>query len=220
MLVFGGVAITPGRRLFDHTQAVEMASLIGSGASALWWGYPLFCSGANLAFRKAAFEAVEGYAGNFGVASGDDEFLMRKIIAKYPGSLAFAATPDNVVGTQPAPSLKSFIQQRMRWAGKWKYNNSLYAKAVAVYIFLVQVTLAAALVFVFSGDRSLHRVSAAILAGRFIAEFLFLYPVTRFLGIRWNWLGYIVLQVVYPWYVIMTALFSAVLKGSWKGRKL
>ncbi len=36
------------------------------------------CNGANLAFRKDVFNEVSGYKGNIQIASGDDEFLMRK----------------------------------------------------------------------------------------------------------------------------------------------
>ena len=220
MMAFGGVAILQEGRLFDNMQAIEMASLMGSGASALQWGFPLFCSGANLAFRKMVFNAVDGYADNFGIASGDDEFLMRKVVAKYPGTLVFTTAPGSVVRTKAALSVMDFVQQRMRWAGKWKHNDSGYAKGVAIYIFLVQVTLAGAWVVVLAGDGFLQNMSAVILATRFVAEALFLYPVTRFLGSRWSWLAYAALQLIYPWYVVATALFSIVLKGSWKGRGL
>src|SRR5688572_12389412 len=87
MMVFGGVSIQ-SHSFFSTLQALEFSSLIGSGV-ALWaQGKPVMCNGANLAFRKEVFQQVGGYAGNEHIASGDDEFLMRKILQRYPRGIS------------------------------------------------------------------------------------------------------------------------------------
>lgn len=106
MMAFGGVAIGQDGNFFTDMQAIEFSSLIGSGAAACAWGYPVFCNGANLAFRKNVFEEVKGYDGNADIASGDDEFLMRKVMARYPQGLIFMGDAGAVVRTQPAASIQ------------------------------------------------------------------------------------------------------------------
>ena len=68
---------------------LEFAGLVGVGAACLARQQPTMCNGANLAYRRAAFEAVGGYADNAHLASGDDEFLLHKIHAAFPGTAAF-----------------------------------------------------------------------------------------------------------------------------------
>ena len=79
---FGAVRIQSDQTIFSRLQALEFSSLIGSGASTAAFGFPTMCNGANLAFTKEAFLQTNGYTGNEQIASGDDEFLMRKIEAK------------------------------------------------------------------------------------------------------------------------------------------
>ncbi|MBC8343602.1 MAG: glycosyltransferase, partial [Bacteroidetes bacterium] len=73
------------RTFFEKMQSLEFMSLIGIGAATISHGKPTMCNGANMAFRRDVFLEVNGYAGNEHIASGDDEFLMHKMAAKYPG---------------------------------------------------------------------------------------------------------------------------------------
>ena len=219
-MAFGGVAINQGGNFFADVQAIEFSSLIGSGAAAWAWGYPIMCNGANLAFRKKVFEEVNGYADNISVASGDDEFLLRKVLAVYPKGLSFLSDANTVVRTQPSGSVKDLLRQRIRWAGKWRHNTSPYAKLLAVYIFLIQVIFLVAMVLLFSRDGQVRSVAIGILIVRFVMEAFFLHRVCSFLNVRWRWTAYIVLQVIYPLYVVGTGLFSNFIPVTWKNRKI
>jgi biofilm PGA synthesis N-glycosyltransferase PgaC len=219
-LAFGGVALLQDDRFFSAIQAIEFSSLIGSGAATWALGYPTMCNGANLAFRKKVFEEVNGYAGNVNIASGDDEFLLRKVIARYPLGVSFMSEAGAIVRTQPAGSLKDLFRQRIRWAGKWRHNTSLHAKLLALYIFLVQVMLIVTMALLFSCKEPVGIVAGSIVMTRFVVEALFLYPVCRFLKVRWRWPAYIVLQVLYPLYVIITGWFSNFITVTWKNRNV
>lgn len=218
IMAFGGVAIGQGGGLFTDMQAIEFSSLIGSGAAAWAWGYPIFCNGANLAFRKLAFEEVKGYDGNTRIASGDDEFLMRKVVARYSEGLIFMGDASAVVRTQPAASVRDLFRQRIRWAGKWKHNTSLHTKLLAVYIYLVQIVFIITMALLFFGDSDIRIVAGSLLIIRFTAEASFLRRVCRFLNVQWRWLAFSGLQVVYPLYVVVVGLFSNFITVRWKGR--
>lgn len=213
-MAIGLVAITGGS-FFARWQAVEFASVIGTGVATLGLGVPTMCNGANLSFRKEAFEAINGYEGNDAIASGDDEFLMRKIVARFPRPLAIINNQDSVVTTQAQSSLTDFIHQRLRWAGKWKHNSSFFSRALAVYIFLIQVSFIS-LWFYWTN----LFVTGIFISIKVLADLFFLLPVFRFLKIRFRITTFVALQFLYPFYVVIIALFSQWKSSRWKGRSI
>lgn len=215
MLVFGGVRMEGDGSFFSTLQAMEFASLIGSGASTASLGFPTMCNGANLAFRKMAFAEVNGYHGNMEIPSGDDEFLMRKIRARYPNSIRFIWSNDAIVTTQVAQSVTSFLHQRIRWASKWKHNSSLYTSALAVVVLLFQVAFVVNWGYLFTSS---ILTAGFLMTLKMIPEAAFMLQVCRFLNIRWKWTAYFVLQIAYPLYVIGIGIGSFVRPFEWKHR--
>lgn len=218
-MVFGGVRMQQ-QNFFHDLQAIEFSSLIGSGAATAAMGYPTLCNGANIAYRKAVFEEVNGYTGNTHVPSGDDEFLMRKIQAIYPNSIYFMNDAASVVTTKPNETAGAFVRQRLRWAGKWRYNSSVYTMLLAIYIFSVQVNTVMCWGLLFYSDERLQVAALSFLGVKALLEFLFLRHVCRSLGCRWNGLAFMTLQVIYPLYVMGIGLFAHFIPQQWKGRPL
>jgi len=216
-LVIGLVKIRQRKSLFSKLQALEFSSLMGSGMAMYALGFPVMCNGASLAFRKKSFEAVNGYEGNLHIPSGDDEFLMRKLGKRFPGSIKSIEWPSIVVATQPQSSLKSFIYQRLRWAGKWRANDSLSAKALALFILIFQITTIIAMGIFFSGENVF--VAGLLLAVKVFLEGYFLFMVSRTLGQGFYIPSFILLQFVYPCYVIVIGILSQLLDYEWKGRR-
>ncbi len=217
-MVFGGVRLREGS-FFSRLQAIEFSSLIGSGASTLGLGFFSMCNGANLAFRKNAFEGVNGYQGNLEVPSGDDEFLARKIANACPESIRFLKTKEAVVITKPAHSLKAFFNQRLRWAGKWKYNSSWSTKLLAIQILMVQMVFIG-LILMASIQNDPLWLFVLLIGVKILLETMVIYPVARFLGAKWSWFAFFVLQLIYPFYVIAIGIMSQGMTYSWKGRSL
>ena len=217
-MVFGGVAI-PARDYFSALQSLEFVSLIGSGAGTMAWGVPTMCNGANLAFRKDAFEAVGGYEGNLHIPSGDDEFLLRKIAQHYPGGIAFSGDERTVVTTASSPTLRDFIHQRIRWAGKWRHHQSFVSKVLALFVAAFQ-----ALVFLLPILVVLQRIDAGVTVGLWVGkaalEYFFLRSVSHILRLSWNWPAFLSLQLLYPLYILSIGVFSNFHAFEWKGRKL
>lgn len=218
-MVLGPVAIEPGRTLFGQMQSIEFASLVGSGAASLGLGLPSMCNGANLAFDRDAFIAVDGYRGTEHLASGDDEFLMHKIAHHYPGKVSFLFDPEAVVTTTPLPDWRSFARQRLRWASKWPYYQSVAPKLLAAFVFIANVCfLAAATAALFQRLDPYIFLTLAFL--KFFVEFVFLKKIVKFCGKAFNTRAYILLEFFYPIYVSFFAICSKRGKYIWKGRKL
>ena len=215
MMAFGGVRMEGDSAFAGSLQEMEFSSLIGSGASTAALGFPTMCNGANLAFRKKVFSEVKGYDDNLGIPSGDDEFLMHKVNKAHPGSIRFINKPSAVVRTEAQPGLRAFLNQRIRWASKWRYNSSAFAKTLAVLVLVLQISFIANWVLLFSPD---VLPALFLMAVKMILEAAFLLQVCRFLETRWNWLAFLALQVLYPVYVVAVAAASFTMPFQWKNR--
>lgn len=213
-LLIGGVAIQ-GKSFFAKFQAIEFSSLIGSGSALLQLGFPTMANGANLAFRKSAFAQVQGYEGNMHIASGDDEFLMRKIHKQFPEGIAFNHDEHSVVATNPLPNMHAFLQQRIRWASKWKHNSNMFTRWVAVLVFLFQVGVIALFVSIIICPNPSLQI---VLFSKIALDGIFLWRVSIFLKSKFSLLPFLVLEFIYPVYVIATAVLSQLTRYTWKGR--
>jgi poly-beta-1,6-N-acetyl-D-glucosamine synthase len=218
MMGVGPVKIVPTNSFFSQLQGMEFASLIGSGAATLSYGVPTMCNGANLSFRRKAFHEVNGYEGNFGIASGDDEFLMRKFKKEFSNGIHFIPDSDATVVTQPLHELSDFIHQRVRWAGKWRYNDSWQTKGLAAFIFIFQLSFIMLPFFMLFGLIP-KNIGWILISTKVLLEFLFLYQVGIFLRLPWRWTSFFVLQFIYPVYVGWIGLVAHRKSFEWKGRR-
>lgn len=218
-LISGPVTFTTGQTITDALQTVEFSSLIGTGACTLALGYPTMCNGANLCYEKKVFTEVGGFAGVDHLASGDDEFLLHKIAARYPYDVRFLKRAEAIVRTQPHRSWQAFYNQRKRWASKWRAYESLLPSLLAVFVFLSNAAPIVALVGWLLG--SVDTTTALVSMGlKLVPELLFLRQVLLFLQKKSAVLAIPLTQLLYPVYVLFFGL-SAQRKGyTWKGRKL
>jgi poly-beta-1,6-N-acetyl-D-glucosamine synthase len=200
---------------FSTLQSIEFSSLIGSTAAMTAFQRPIMCNGANLAYRKSVFDEVNAYGDNLHIASGDDEFLMRKVYERYPPDIKFMADPRSVVTTTAQGTLHDLFQQRIRWAAKWRFNTAPGVKLLAIFIIAVQCTACFSLVSVALNDEPLYLI---LLLMKALLESVLLIQVSRFLKMRWSWFAFLVLQVTYPFYVVLIGVLSNVLSFRWKGR--
>ncbi|MEQ8575311.1 glycosyltransferase [Fulvivirga sp.] len=209
-MAFGGVTFKPVS-FFDKLQLVEFAPLIGTGAASLNIGQPFMCNGANLAFRKSEFERVGGYDGNEHIASGDDEFLLAKINNQLKGEIRYMKESDAVVSTSGSKDIKTFFNQRKRWSGKWNKNLSVYKIFLALTVLLTAVATIMGLV---SLSINFNIAVLTILVTKIILEGIFIGSILHHLNSSFNIFYYLLVQLVYPFYVV---IFGAV--AHWGGYK-
>ncbi len=216
-MVIGLVKIQQDNSFFSRLQSLEFSSLMGSGVALLSLGFPVMSNGASLAFRKASFVSVNGYEGNLHIPSGDDEFLMRKLSKKFPGSVKPLNFSSDVVATRAHTSAKALVNQRLRWAGKWKVNDSMVARGLAFFILMFQLTVIITFSFLIFSKYSME---AGILLGiKFLLEGYFLFTVNKNTAQQFSWTAFLFLQVMYPFYVVIVGILSQLLDYEWKGRK-
>lgn len=214
-----GPVISHGSATFFHRfQQIEWSSILLLTHCFFNKKQPIMCSGANLAYRKSAFEAVNGYDQNWHYVSGDDEFLLKKISKYYGGeSCVYVPFLENVVYTKSQDSISSLFSQRIRWAGKWKVHKDPSHALTAVFSFLVQLVWLGSIVLLGYGVSGLLAFPA-VWFGKIGAEKIVLSRVLKSLGINHSLYDFLKTGIIHPIYVIFVAWGSVWGKFIWKGR--
>ncbi|WP_426060233.1 glycosyltransferase [Hymenobacter sp. B1770] len=217
--ISGPVLLTGPASLQHLLVGLEFAGLVGVGGACIARQQPTMCNGANLAYRRTAFEAVGGFADNLHVASGDDEFLLHKINAAFPGSVHFLNHSAAIARTAAPDTLRALLQQRVRWASKWRHYQSAAPSRLALLVLGANVALAAGVGAGLAWPVLWPWVGAAWFI-KLGADAWFLSSVLGFFGHRkWLW-GLLPLQVLYAPYAL--AVGAAGWRGGyqWKGRRV
>lgn len=150
VLLASPVAFHREKNLFQRFQSLDFLGLMGITAAGLHTGFQHMGNGANLAFRKTVFREVGGYEGSEHLASGDDMFLIRKIVRRYPAGVFFLKNAAATVLTEAKPDVRSFFQQRLRWGTKnaafpeWPVRLVLLAVFLFCWSILINSLLLAA----------------------------------------------------------------------------
>ena len=67
---------------FNRFQTLDFLSLQGATIGGFGIKKPFMCNGANFAYRKSEFISVNGFEGNNTISSGDDIFILEKILSR------------------------------------------------------------------------------------------------------------------------------------------
>jgi cellulose synthase/poly-beta-1,6-N-acetylglucosamine synthase-like glycosyltransferase len=218
-LVAGPVASeVNGSGFLQRFQQVEWFSILLMTQFSFSRNQPLTCSGANLAFRKSTFIELGGYSGNEQILSGDDEFLLKKIIEKFgAGSCIYLPTREALVMTSAQSTWSNLVKQRIRWAGKWKVHRSFSHGFSAILAFCIQLVWIYSF-YIFFQSSATYGMLCLIWAVKIISEYYSLGKVGHSLGFRRDGLGFLLTSLAHPFYVVCVGLGTVFFKVSWKGR--
>ena len=208
-LIVCPVKLSDENGFFARLQQIEFTALTASSAGAVGAQTPIMCNGANLAFTKDAW--LESRADlKPEEQSGDDIFLLQSI-KKRGGTIHFLRSKRAFVETEPAKNLRTFFRQRRRWAGKSTAYTDWQAIAVACIVF--GVCLAQLLLLVFSFFNVLYLYFFLLFfALKCWTDAKFLHLVSDFYSLKWVFFYSLCLSVVYPFYIVFTAVSSLFFK--------
>jgi biofilm PGA synthesis N-glycosyltransferase PgaC len=201
-------------------QRLDFLSLQGITAAAVGAGYHGMCNGANLGYRKAVFEAVGGFEGIDGIASGDDMLLMQKVAGRSGTRIGYCLSRDAIVSTPPADGLLAFLQQRIRWASKARFYRERAIFLVLLLVWLANLSLPLLAVAGLLHDPSLLRTAGWLLLGKTAVELAFLWPVAGFFGMRRSLVWFPAAQPFHVAYTVLAGLLGQIGTYPWKGRRV
>jgi cellulose synthase/poly-beta-1,6-N-acetylglucosamine synthase-like glycosyltransferase len=220
-MVTGPVLTEDPQNQFERFQALELAGLNVITASGIRSSLFHLANGANMAFRKSAYETAGGFTSHDTYASGDDLFLVQHIARRFPGSIGYAWSPDTAVFTKACSTTREFIEQRIRWASK---NKALSEKSVQILWIFIGLTYA--LLFGSFFVQVFVSLQAAIILLTLIlsiaiAEFILLKKATRYYRIPEVLKGYPMSFLMHKLYVLsMGILLPFRSTYAWKGRNV
>lgn len=200
-------------------QIIENMALTGITAGYSGIQKPFMCNGANLAFKKSAYELVSGYNSHIHISSGEDVFLMEEIKKINPTSVHYVLLRELIVKTKPLHTHKSFFNQRVRWASKAKYNSNNLNLFASFIIVAANLLFLALFVAILKKSVIIPYLSIFVLA-KFIFDFLLLFLASDFLGRKKNIWWLIPFECIYWIYALSVGTASLFFKPYWKGKKI
>jgi cellulose synthase/poly-beta-1,6-N-acetylglucosamine synthase-like glycosyltransferase len=217
------------RSFIEIFQSLDFMTLQGITGAAVHKKVHSMCNGANLAYTKKAFHAVNGFAGINSIASGDDMLLMHKIYTQHKKGIAYLKNAAVIVQTKPVKTITEFINQRIRWASKAdKYEDKRMLPVLMVVYFFNVILFALPLFSMLYSDKySIFNIQYSIiqlwfwlLLFKMVIEIIFLIPVAKF----FNKLPLLFLfPLIQPFHIIYTVIAGWLGKFgrySWKGRQV
>jgi cellulose synthase/poly-beta-1,6-N-acetylglucosamine synthase-like glycosyltransferase len=196
---------------FSGIQALDFIYLLIVAAGTINFGKAISCIGNNMSFRKKAYDEVGGYE-SLPFSVTEDSNLLHAIdrLGKY--KIVYPLDKGALVNSIPCPDLKSLYRQKKRWAvGGLQVPFTGFVLMLTAFV----TNLCILLTPVFYSPVWLYLV-----VFKLIVDFLVLYPVHNYLGIKKNLKYFILFQIYYIIYVIclpFIVLFSR--RVIWKGRK-
>jgi cellulose synthase/poly-beta-1,6-N-acetylglucosamine synthase-like glycosyltransferase len=213
----------PVKFLHDHSflqlfQSLDFLTLQGITAASVGSDLHAMCNGANLAYKKEAFENVNGFKGIDNVATGDDMLLMHKIRRKYPGKIFYLKSKEAITYTQPMLSWKEFLMQRKRWASKTLVYDDYKIVAVLAFVYLLNCLFIALII-----ASLFHAFYWWFVLGFWLAktiiELPFIQAVAKFYEERTIIKYLFLFQPLHIMYTVFIGITSQLGKYEWKGRK-
>ncbi len=215
------VVLSGERTALERFQSLDVLGtmvLTGAGIRAGWLH---LANGANLAYPKAVFGAVGGFAGIDHLASGDDLLLLHKVVERYPNRIAFVKARAAAVETSAKTTWGGFLQQRLRWATKSAAYRRPQVTLVWAFVFAVCAAIVVSPLALAVWGRAALGLPLLLLTAKMGADYGLLRTATHFFGrpdlLRSFWVS----QWLHIAYVVVIGVLANVVKGyEWKGRRV
>lgn len=206
-------------RLLVIFQQLDFMVLQGITGASVKMKFHNMCNGANLAYARKAFIEVNGFEGIDDIASGDDMLLMSKVEKVFHNKIGYLKSKSTIVTTEPALTLKDFINQRIRWASKAGRYSDFRITSVLLLVYIFNAWLFMTFILGLFSAMS-FKIFLVLLIVKTLVELFFLYPVARFFG-KLHLLWWFV--PAQPFHILYTIIAGGLGKFGyyeWKGRRV
>jgi cellulose synthase/poly-beta-1,6-N-acetylglucosamine synthase-like glycosyltransferase len=218
--VSGPVEFYDNKSILGSIQKTEFAGLVLTGAGLIGNNRPIICNAANIAYRKSAYDAVNGFKGNMNLSSGDDEFLMQKIRKETNYKVKFCLNKEAIVKTDINKSVGQFYNQRRRWASKGLFyaDKLLIAKLILIFLFYLSLVLMPVLAIIFSAKYLLIFILSILI--KFSLEYKILKTGSKLLFTKEILKNFFLAEFLQVPYIIIAGVSGILGNFTWKDRKL
>lgn len=198
-------------------QSLDFLSLQGATIGGFGINKPFLCNGANFGYRKSQFNSVNGFDGNDTIASGDDIFLLEKLLKHNAKKVHYLKSDQAIVTTNAAKNLDALFQQRLRWASKTSRYKSWFAKSIGLIVLLGNLACLG-LIFAVIFNYMHIKIAISLFVIKFSIDFLLIFKTSRFFKQENLLLPYLFSSFIYPFFNVSIAFLSVFKSFHWKGR--
>lgn len=198
-------------------QLLDLFSLQGATIGGFGINKPFLCNGANFAYTKSVFNDVNGFKGNMSISSGDDIFLLEKIVKNHPKSVHYLKCEKAIVATKPQATWQELIQQRIRWAAKTSAYNNWFGKLVGISVLLMNLAIVLLPLLSVMGFFNI-KIWVYLLVIKLNIDFLLLYKTSAFFNQRRAFRSFLTSFFVYPLFSVYVGALSLFKGYTWKDR--
>jgi poly-beta-1,6-N-acetyl-D-glucosamine synthase len=213
-LIISPVKLSGKESIFSYLQVLEFTSLVGAAAGSAGAGMPILCNGANLAFTKKMWEKCQNDLHDE-QQSGDDMFLLESV-KRRGGTIRFLKSESAFVTTKQAETLKEFVIQRRRWTSKSSSFRDWQVILTALVVLSICILMLG--LFTLSFYQTNYLILFSILfIFKYVIDSLYLINLGKFFQLNHIWLFDVLLSVIYPFYIVLTAFSTFLIKQKkWK----
>lgn len=201
---------------FARFQYTEFLSLFAATGGSAFTRRPLMCNGAHLLFKRNFYLKNESKL-RFDVSSGDDMFLMESL--DKGDSWMYYFDRRLMAKMEPEKNFKTFLRQRIRWAGKTKNLKSIHILIFGAVVVILQLGIWSLLVACLTTECSFGWLGFLFVL-KFLVDYILLKTASEVAGLRCSFMDVIILAIVYPLYAFIIPLLSLFVTPQWKGRKI
>ncbi|MFA7329510.1 MAG: glycosyltransferase [Candidatus Delongbacteria bacterium] len=213
--LLAGPVVFEGQGRFARRVRLEYAGVLGAGLASFALGRPLYASGANLCWRRAAFEEAGGYRGLEEIASADDTLLIQRLSRYTTWRLAALLDPRARVSSRAPATLRAFWRQRVRWTSTERHFPDKGALAAAAGLYLVFLTCALAPLAAGCGWIG-GGLAGLLLALKLLPDLRLVRRAARRLGVEWRWGDFAVVWPGQLAYGLLAPWFGTLGRVRWK----
>ena len=223
------VLISYGKKMIEVFQSLDFMTLQGITGASVHEKFHSMCNGANLAYTKEAFIAVNGFKGIDNIASGDDMLLMHKIYNQFPNNIEYLKSREVIVTTNPVSTIQEFFNQRIRWASKADQFDDKRIFIVLIIVYFLNVLMMVLPIVALISNRSISIMNiqlsmfnfyASLLLIKTIFELFFLYPVAKFFNQTKLLWWFPIAQPFHIVYTVIAGWLGKFGKYTWKERSV
>jgi len=216
-MIIGLVDILSEDTFYNKFQQLEFLSLVGSGAGAVGISQPIFCSGANLIYKKELFNRYKDPL-NKTLVSGDDTLFMLRLKRDSKNEIRLLKSKEAIVFTKPQLTIGEFIRQRIRWTSKARFYKDYNIIYSSVIVLTLNVSILISIILIFTNKY--YSLYPVLLFGKTLIDFIFMNTILKFFNKKRLLKFLIVFQFFYPLYISITGILGNLAGYSWKNRNI
>lgn len=210
-------AVMVSEREFEHLYEVDLLFVNAANCGVSGLIRPIMASGANMLYKRSAFQSYDQYASHAHMPSGDDIYLLRDF-RKAKANVRLVTDRTLAVYTETPQSFSEFIHQRLRWIAKTGDVKDHLSTSLAIIQGLLTAGFVALMVLLLLQHE--WKWALVVYIVKSVIDLLFFLPFFNRMGRMRSWLYIPLYEILFPFYTLLILSLMYTFKPKWKGRKL